>query len=207
MNQIRLVTIPRQHSIAHSPWVMSASEAAQAPRVLTPAVQAYITSRRFDFRNPPCAETQPIHQRPRFRGCPVYRVRSTRGTTCPSSGRASSSDSPEVPGPTTRLAQPRFAETTETPTENMSKSGGSSWEFLRAVGFHRGVLVQPVSLRGPRAGPTGSPKYRLHGRAEHVRHGTRARRGMEHAPTPNRTPAPGNRSMSKNNNFRYPPSK
>ena len=62
-------------------------------------------------------------------------------------------------------------------------------EFLRAVGFHRGVLVQPVSLRGPRAGPDREPQVRLHGRAEHVRHGTRARRGMEHAPTPNRTPA------------------
>ena len=58
MNQIRLVTIPRQHSIAHSPWVMSASEAAQAPAFDSPTVQAYITSRRFDFRTPPCAETQ-----------------------------------------------------------------------------------------------------------------------------------------------------
>ena len=58
MNQIRLVTIPRQHSIAHSPWVMSASEAAQAPAFDSPTVQAYVASRKFDFRNPPCAETQ-----------------------------------------------------------------------------------------------------------------------------------------------------
>ena len=58
VNQIRLVTIPRQHSIAHSPWVMSASEAAQAPAFDSPTVQAYVASRKFDFRNPPCAETQ-----------------------------------------------------------------------------------------------------------------------------------------------------
>jgi len=41
------------------PSVMSASEPAHAsPAFDSPTVQAYIASRQFDFRNPPCAETQ-----------------------------------------------------------------------------------------------------------------------------------------------------